>query len=480
MTKKKIISDSIFIYAGSLIKNLRGLIFLPLVIGAIGVADYGAFVQIIINTQIISPLCTMALGMGFLRYTSQYEKHETVKISRDYWTIMAASTAFALLGAMMIYLISPLISSHVLSGKYLNALRLSSLLVISNVTWTQNNKFLKSQKRFKLFTIFDLLYNLCPYLGFVAGLIMAGNLFSGLLVYVIFKLGLSAFVFISNAGRLKIIFPSMHVFKKFIKYSWALSLSEISGGLLAKADRYFIGYFMGPAAIGVYNIVYSVLSLISELNRPFNNYFSVYMPGVWDRGNIKRVKGQLKEGVICYLSAGTILLVILSFYTEPLLMFFLGKKFPGIENFNLLMTVTGAGIMAYGITGIQAVIIRCSNRNHYSLLFQAAALMVNMLLNLLLIPAYGVTGAGAATFVSYIMLAGLNNYFFSIDINRLFVIKLMKPVFCGLAVALLFMNLTADNPSQLARNIMAGLLLYAFLIFITGAIPLYELKKRFT
>ena len=470
MIKKKIISDSIFIYAGSLIKNLRGLIFLPLVIGAIGMTDYGAFVQIIINTQVVSPLCTMALGMGFLRYTSKYENHEASKISKDYWTVIAASSAFSFIGAAVIYLTSPLVSNYVLAGHYLNSFRLSSLLVISNVIWTQNNKFLKSRKQFKLFSIYDLLYNLFPYLGFVIGIIVAENLFAGLVVYLIFKLGVSSAVFISNAYSLKITFPSLHVFKIFIKYSWALSLSEISGGLLAKADRYFIGYFLGPAAIGAYNIAYSVVSLISELSKPFNNYFSSYMPKVWDSGNARRVKGQLKEGLIYYLSAGTIILVILSFYTEPMLTFLLGKKLPDIENFNLLIAVTGAGIIAYGITGIQAVIIRCRNKNHYSLIFQVVSLVLNILLNFLLIPVYGITGAGAATFSSYIMLVLLTNYFFRIDINRLFIIKLLKAVFCGLAVVLLFLNLTADNPPQLAFNIIAGLLLYAFLIIITKTI----------
>ena len=47
--KKKVISDSIFLISGDLIIKLKGIIFLPIIISYIGMDNYGAYVQIMVN-----------------------------------------------------------------------------------------------------------------------------------------------------------------------------------------------------------------------------------------------------------------------------------------------------------------------------------------------------------------------------------------------------------------------------------------------
>ena len=87
VSKKKVISDSIFLSTGDLLIRLKGIVFIPIIISSVGLANYGAFVQILINVSLIVPFCTLELGMGFYRYTSKYDETDVKKLSRDYWTV---------------------------------------------------------------------------------------------------------------------------------------------------------------------------------------------------------------------------------------------------------------------------------------------------------------------------------------------------------------------------------------------------------
>jgi len=106
---------------------------------------------------------------------------------------------------------------------------------------------------------------------------------------------------IINAAELKFIRPSIVIFKQFIKYTWPMPFSEITGGLLNKIDRYFIGFFFGTSAIGVYNIAFNIANLLYELTKPFILYFAVYMPKLWDKGKIKIVLEKLFNAFSGYI-----------------------------------------------------------------------------------------------------------------------------------------------------------------------------------
>lgn len=478
--KKKIVSDSIVITFCSFLKRFRGLIFLPVIISQIGISQYGAFMQILINSQLISPFCTMALGMGLLRFTSQYQNSNIEELSRDYWTVMWAGFVLALLGSAAIYLTAPLVSRHILDDQFLAPLRCSCLLVISNVLWTQNNKYLKSRKQFKYFAFFDFCYQMFPYLSFVLTIILTKNLPYGIIVYISVELLIAASIQLAIARNLLFVRPCFHIFKKFIAYSWALILNEVSSGILSKIDRYFIGYYLNNIDIGLYNIAYSIASLIANISIPFNNYLLAYMPKLWDKGLIQKVTQITKDCLFYYLIVSVGLIVILSSYSEPLLSFLLKKDiYQFTDNFHEIILIIGSGILCYGCNNIHNVIIRCRQKNHYSMIFQLFAAMLNCLLNILLIKKLGIAGAGIATFISYFSVFLLSNYFFSIHITRINLYRFASICVAGAILAGILMLMTPVNLFQLTCYVIVGMTAYSIIILLSRAVTLTEIKSIF-
>lgn len=474
---KKVVKDSLILTIAHTIAKFRGILFLPVVIAAVGLKNYGAFVQILINARMIAPICTLALPMGFLRYSSQYEDHEIERLSRDYWTIFWASLSLGLLGAFVIYITSPILNEKILEGRYLAAVRLSAIFVVNNAIMTQNSAYLRARRKFALFSFYHLLYTFLPYAGFVCAVSLTRSIFSGLAYYLLIQSLVTGFVSVRIMNALQFCRPSLTIFRKFLSYSWPLTFSQIAGGLLSKIDRYFIGYFLGLEALGLYNIVYSVSGILESVSAPFMNYFLVYMPKLWDAGKIAEVKQQLKKGLVYYLALCFGLLIALTLTLRPLLSVFLAQDLSAFEHFELLVCMIGLGLIAFGVSRFFFQVIRYQEKAAYILLVQASSAAFNILLNIGLIPSFGLIGASAATLLSYVGGLLLVNGVFSIEPDRQFIGNISTMLcLCMLIIGLLTaMNLSDSLQIFIAAGV--GCLSYAVCVLLLKVIRIQELKQ---
>ena len=443
--------------------------------------NYGALVQIMINPMMIMPFCTLALGMGFYRYTSKYDETEVEKLSQDYWTVFTTLFILSLLGALLVYLLSPIISKHILAGSSLNSLRLSSLLVVYVAGLNRVDvKYIQGRKKFKLYSVYNTFYILMPYLGLIAGIMLKSEIFFGLLLYLIIQSALAFSLKVYVIKELHFSRPSIKILKKFLKYSWALLFSELTGGLLSNVDRYFIGYFLGPAAIGIYNIVYSVCSLLDSFSIPFRKYFGTYLPKVWDEGKHYKVREQLKEGLVYYLIVSMGALAGIAFLLKPALKLILNKDISTIANFEWLVLVTGLGILGLGTARFFYQLIKYREQNHFQLVFQSISVVLNIGLNYFLVKEYGIIGAGIATFVSYLAVVIMCNYYLDMNLDLSFLTKVLRIGIASLAIILWLYLRAIDNFLNLALNIVIGMVIYLFLIFLLRIVKFKDIKRRFT
>jgi len=479
INKKKVISDSIFISAGDLILRLKSIIFIPIIISSVGIAKYGEFIQILINISLIVPFCNLELGMGFYRYTSKYDESEVEKLSKDYWTIFTTVFLLSLFGGLVIYLVSPLISKYILEGSSLKSLKLSSLLVINAGLKYVDIKYIQCRKKFKLFSVYNIFYELMPYLGFIAGILIKLEIFFGLLLYLIIQSILIIFLKVYVIRSLNFSIPSIRILKKFFIYSWPLIFSDFTGSLLSKVDRYFIGYFLGAAAIGVYNIVYSVCSLLFVFAVPFNKYFGIYLPQVWDEGKQDKVRVQLKEGIVYYLVISIGSLTGIVFLLKPGVNLILSNRIPTIANFEWLVLVTGLGILGWGIAAFFYHLIFYMEKNYLILIFQSIAVVLNMGLNYFLVKEYGIIGAGIATFASYLTVLIMCNYYLRMNFDFNFIAKILKIVLAALIIGFWLYFYSVKNLIDLGISITVGLAIYLFSIFMLRVIRFKGIKSIF-
>ena len=477
-TKKKIVSDSTFLLVSDVLIKLKGIIFFPIIISKVGLENYGIIVQVLINPGIIAGLFSMSLGSNFLRFTSKYSNENRDQIARDFFTVLFFSFILSLIGALLLFLLSTPISEYILSGKSEDIIKLSSLIVINEVIWRNLGFFLKCRKKFKSFSILVLLYQLLPYLGFVSGILLYSDIFKGLQLFVFIQTLLNIIIFISIVNKLDFVFPSFSRFKKFVGFSWPLSLSNISGGLLAKSDRYFIGYFMGPSAIGLYSILYMILSFIDQVSVPFRNYIGTYLPKIWDRGDKLKALEQIRIGIMIYISVVFYLFAMAVLYMKNFLHFISGLDFNDVENYLFTVITIGLGVAFLGLNRFYFQIIQLSRQNHFQFLFQLMGLMFSISLNIVLMPMLGLLAAGIATFVGYCIIFIMNQIYFRIPFKpKVLFLQIIAIAICFLITQITVITSSTDNILLFSLSIVASSII--FFVFLYLLLNLFKVNEIF-
>ncbi len=196
---------------------------------------------------------------------------------------------------------------------------------------------------------------------------------------------------------------------RFSTVSWVSSIS--STGLIW-VDTLLLGAFANTnAEIGVYNVATRLVSVAIFVLAPINAAFGPYLAHLYHEGKmaeVRRIYGTATGWVVRLSLPAFVALLV---FPDGLLRLFDGDAATGAA-------VTGAAatgaavtvIFAFGqlvnaATGPCGTLLNMSGRVTVNMYDNLAALALNILLNLWLIPAYGIIGAAVAWSVS---LAAVN------------------------------------------------------------------------
>ncbi|SDZ24973.1 Membrane protein involved in the export of O-antigen and teichoic acid [Micromonospora pattaloongensis] len=183
----------------------------------------------------------------------------------------------------------------------------------------------------------------------------------------------------------------------FSTVSWVSSLS--STGLIW-IDTLLLGAF-ATDDIGVYNVATRLVTIAIFVLAPINAAFGPYLASLYHRGamdDVRRIYGAATGWVVrLSLPAFVVLLV----FPEHLLRLFGGDFATGAA----VTVILAVGQLVNAATGPCGTLLNMSGRVVVNMADNLAALVLNVLLNLWLIPAYGLIGAAVAWAVS---LAAVN------------------------------------------------------------------------
>lgn len=478
--KIKVMSDSLFLTVSDFLMKLKGLIFIPIAVKFLGLEYYGVYVQILANVTLIAPLCQFSLGQAFYRYTSKYDSEEKDKIGRDYWSVLTITIFLSCLGSLILFCLGPLISERILGGIALDAVLISSFLIIIDTFWSVNNKFIQSRGELKLFSVLQIIYDLVRFVALIAGIVIWRTLFAGLALYLAAGAILNLLIFSYILTKTGIYTPSIKIIVKYMKLTVPLTASSVSIGLLARLDRYFIGYFWGPATIGIYSIIYSICQILEHVSVPFTKYFQIYVPKLWDANQIERVKNQLRHGLKLYLAFSVGPIFLLAFLSQPLISWLLGKNLSHVVNFEYVTLLVGFGVVTSGASNFFYHLSLYWEKPQLQLYLQIIGVIANGILNYFLIKEFNLIGAGLATLISYMLIVVLCLFVFKLEFTCDDGIKISAILASGFAMMLILNTYVTASIMIILLKGTAAAVLYLSMIFAFRVITVGELKKFWT
>lgn len=221
--------------------------------------------------------------------------------------------------------------------------------------------------------------------GFVAGLLAAG-----LVNFRFLDLSLAAFRW-------------SHISSLFAFSFWTF-LS--AGGYLvfSYADTIMISYFMTEADVGIYRVALQLTSVATFVTIALHTTLYPKVSYWGKQDDLSLVEGALARAFTYSLLLAVPVLAGGWILGEWLLYFFYGASFAtGAGALAILLLVQVAHVFMF----LQTMCLNALDRPRDSFRVTAVAVAANIGLNLLLIPAYGIIGASAATLVTMVLNAAL-------------------------------------------------------------------------
>lgn len=185
--------------------------------------------------------------------------------------------------------------------------------------------------------------------------------------------------------------------KNLLKYSWPLAFSALLVSLYMKIDQLMIDYYIGSGELGIYSTVVSLSE--SWYFIPVAIVTSVF-PAIMnakknDQGRyLKRLQNMYDLMVVISLSIA----IVMTFASGFVYRFFYDPEYwPGA---NVLSVHIWAGIFVFLGTASSQYLI-AEGYTKLAMLRTGAGAIVNIVLNIIWIPRFGITGAAYATLIAY-------------------------------------------------------------------------------
>jgi O-antigen/teichoic acid export membrane protein len=164
-------------------------------------------------------------------------------------------------------------------------------------------------------------------------------------------------------------------------------------------DRFFVGQFKGQAEVGVYSVAVRISSAVVFLLIAFRTAWPAFAYSIEDDREAKRTYGF----VLTYLLLVACWLSLALGLFSPWLVELLARK-PGFHRASEAVAPLAFAGAAYAGYTVIAIGVGRARRTQFNWVVTGIGAAVNVLLNVLLIPPYGMMGAAIATVAAYVVL----------------------------------------------------------------------------
>ena len=193
--------------------------------------------------------------------------------------------------------------------------------------------------------------------------------------------------------------------RKVLGYGWKAHLSNILAFVNYRADIFLVNFFLNPAATGVYVIAVQIAERLWMLSQAAS---TVLLPRLSAMHGDPAARLRLTNrsfGVVVLLTAvaGGVGAVALHWLLVPVF----GAEYAEAMNAFLWLL---PGIIAGAGARVQSNCIAAAGKPEWNMYVAVVVVTSNVVLNIVLIPAFGIVGAAMATSAAYAANAGVKYY----------------------------------------------------------------------
>ncbi|MEJ2703472.1 MAG: flippase [Sedimentisphaerales bacterium] len=195
--------------------------------------------------------------------------------------------------------------------------------------------------------------------------------------------------------------PSYEV-RKLLRFSVPVLFVGFSYILLVQTDRIMLGYFKASKDLGVYSAAANISQQAGLITYSFSYIFCPIISDLYNRNEFRDLTRLYKTVTRWIVSINVVILVLLILFSKQVMGMF-GPEFTG--GWLVLVILASVHLVGYSSGGaLVGYVLRMSGKQDIELINAVVMLVLNIALNLWLIPIYGILGAALATGASFAVI----------------------------------------------------------------------------
>jgi O-antigen/teichoic acid export membrane protein len=385
---------------GGLVSRILAVLLLPLYTAYLSTADYGRIETLVAGSAVLVILLRAGISSAFFRfYFDSPEPEARLAVLRTaFWFTMAGATLGLVAGALL----SGPISSALFGGaEYWDLVIAAAVGLWAQMNYEQLTALFRVEERSTAFVIASLV-NIAITIGATVLLVvvldagplgvLAGNASGTLIVY--------AALLGYRREQLGFAFDR-ELLRRMNRFGLPLVPSALALWATNFSDRFFLVKLSGPDEVGRYSLAVRVASAMVLLVTAFRTAWPAFAYSIEDDDEARRTYGFVLTYFVAFSSWAALALTAFAPWIVRVLA-------PQNSDFWPAERVVGPlsfGAVAFAAYLVISIGVSRARRTQFNWIVTGAAAALNVALNLLLIPRYGMEGAAVATLAAYATLA---------------------------------------------------------------------------
>jgi O-antigen/teichoic acid export membrane protein len=305
----------------------------------------------------------------------------------------------------------------------------------------------------------------------VVGLGLSGAAFAYLINLLLIAL-ISTYYVLRDIG---VIVPRFAELKAYLKYGLPLVPSSVSSWALGVSDRYIITFFLSVAWVRYYSPGYQLGWIISFLAMPLTILVPTALYEYYDTNRIAEVKTIIRYSVKYFLAVVVPAAFVLSLLSKSILLLL---TTPAVATNGYLITpFTAVSAVVFGVWSIIAIVLTFEKRTAIIGTIWVFGAALNIGLNLVLVPYFGIIAAVLITLLGYGFIFGLTAIYsirrMTLDVDLGFI---LKSIFASIVISPFVLVWHASGLLSISALIVICAVVYTAILFVLRGFTASEIR----
>lgn len=410
---KNLFFNTALLAIGSFSSKFILFFMVPLYTSVLSTEEYGITELMITSVNLIIPFITLSINDAILRFSLDKDIDSKEVLKNTFFILIFSS--------LIVILFKPLIELY----KPIEEWSMYFIIILVLQMFRSSiSLYLKSSDKVKVYSIDNVLYTICLATFNMIMLLIFDMGIYGYFISMIISMIISIIYQIIYGNliyEVKVSKVNISLLKNMIIYSTPLICNAVSWWIINSSDRFMLEYFTTTSQVGIYSVAAKIPSLVTSV-------LSVFIQA-WLISSIKEYEEskdpEFYKNVFSFYSIFMICMTSLFMIViKPFIHIYVSYEFRIAWRYAPILLLAAIFTSYYGFF---TSIYKAEKKNMKEVKITFMSALINIILNLITIPKYGIMGATISTMTTNLLVAvycivdSRKFFMFSIDFTKLII-----------------------------------------------------------